>query len=353
MATAAKTLPQSKLHTTDSVFTPLALRGKKKAPQVAPVAVTTKRAEPKSLPELRSKKRKLSDACLKKHVGVLEQLAFANGGYVPTYKWLNEHGYFSSYSKLKDYPAAFAHLKQETDKKFEIYEAHNTAQPEILPPERAILAPAKYKSIADYDISGARFSPTELRISEGLDEQSWMQLGRALAHICMSTYWWIGDFINYGRKHYGVKVSYDLARQATGFTQTALYHCVRVAKRYPPERRVEALTFYHHSILAKFLPELSDKLLSEAVEYGYTARQIRKMADEATGVPEKEAAWKAINVVLPVADYQALHGHCNGLKETKSMGYRRRVEWLASKIIDEWLREKERMENDGTTLAAD
>jgi hypothetical protein len=305
----------------------------------------------KSVPELRRRKSKMSDARIQRHVKQLEDLAIAHGGYVPPYKWLNEHGYFSSYDCMKQYPAAFAHLKQERDKKFEIYEAHNSAKPEIFPPERAILAPAKYKSIADYDISGARFSPTELRISEGLAEQEWMQLGRALAHICMSTYWWIGDFILYGKKHYGVKVAYDLAQQATAFSRNVLHSCVRVARRYPPERRVEALTFYHHSILAKFLPELSDKLLSEAVEYGYTARQIRKMADEATGVPEKEAAWKAISVVLPVADYQALHGHCNGLKETKSMGYRRRVEWLASKIVDEWLREKERTENYEPTLA--
>jgi hypothetical protein len=307
----------------------------------------------KSVPVLRAKKRKMSDERIQRYVKELEDLATVHGGYVPPYKWLNEHGYFSAYDCMKQYPAAFAHLKQDADKKFAIYDGHNNVKPEILPPERAILAPAKYKSIAEYDISGARFSPTELRISEGLDEQSWMQLGRALATICMSTYWWVGDFLIYGKQHYGSKVAFDLAQQATAFTRNVLYGCIRVARRYPPERRVEALTFCHHSILAKFQPELADKLLAEAVEYGYTSRQIRKMADEATGVPEKEAAWKAISVVLPVADYQALHGHCNGMKEAKTLGYRRRVEWLASKIVDDWLREKERTENDGTTLAAD
>jgi hypothetical protein len=306
----------------------------------------------KSVPVLRSKFRKMSDETIQQHVKELEDLATAHGGYVPRYKWLNAHGYFSAYRCMKVYPAAFAHLKQEGEKSFDIDHAHN-ATPEILPPERAILAPANYKSIAEYDISGARFSPTELRISEGLDEKSWQQLGRALAHICQSTYWWIGDFILYGKRHYGTRVTYTLAQQATSYSKNALYLCVRVAKKFPPERRAAALTFYHHALLVQYAPELSDKLLAEGAEYGYTARQLKKMADEATGVPEKEVAWKALSVVLPVADYQALHGHCNGMKETKGMGYRRRVEWLASKIVDEWLREKERTENDGTTLAGD
>ncbi len=308
----------------------------------------------KTLPELRAKKGKISDACLKKHVAILEQLAIANNGYVPSFKWLNEHGYFSSYSKMKDYPAAFAHLKQEADKKFEIYEAHNSGKPEILPPERSILAPAKYKSIADYDISGARFSPTELRISEGLAEQEWMQLGRALAHICMSTYWWIGDFILYGKRHYGVKIAYDLAQQATAFSRNVLYSCTRVAKRFPPERRVEALTFYHHSVLCKYLPELSDKLLGEAVEYGYTARQIRKMADDAIGVPDMEKSWRTLTVVIAANDYEELYTRSLDAKSNCPMDKygRNRVAWMIGNAASEWLA-RNREADDATALASD
>jgi len=290
------------------------------------------KADP-TLAALRAKKRKLSDACLEKHVRILEQLAAANGGFIPPFKWMNEHGYFSSYSKLLDYPEAFAHLKREQDKKFEIYDAHNSGTPEILPPAKkdAILAPARYKSIAAYDISGARFSPTELRISEGIEEQEWMQIGRALAHVCQSTFWWIGDFILYGKNHYGVKVSYDLAQQSTAFSRTALYHCVRVASRFPPERRVDALTFYHHSVLCKFLPELADKLLSEAVEYGYTARQIREMADEAIGEKKKEKDGKhKLEIVLPDYLYDELKERATG-----------ELYWFVPQVvIADWLRLK-------------
>jgi hypothetical protein len=245
--------------------------------------------ESRGLGALRLKKRKVSDATIQKHVEILEQLALVNGGKLPTFTWLNRHGYFTSYDYMCQYPAAFAHIKREMDAsklKYRTYDDHNAVQ--ILPPNNGILAPAKYKSLADYDVQGARLSPTELRIAEGTSEQEWVQIGRALAHVCMSTYWWIGDFIAYGKRNYGTKIAYDLAQQATSFTRNVLHHCTYVAKAYPPERRVEALTFYHHSTLAKFLPEIADKLLAEAVECGYTARQVREMANEIIGKPKKE-----------------------------------------------------------------
>jgi hypothetical protein len=73
-----------------------------------------------------------------------------------------------------------------------------------------------------------------------------------------------------------------------------------VARRFPPERRREELTFYHHCVLAKFLPELADKLLAEAAEYGYTGRQIREMADEAIGKKKRE---RGTRVYLDLPDY--------------------------------------------------
>jgi hypothetical protein len=282
--------------------------------------------EDRGLAAMRSKKRKVCDATLQKHVKILEQLAVVNGGYVPTYKWLNRHGYFASYSYMKDYPAAFIHLKQEMEKKFEVYEAHKSGVPEILPPENpSILAPGKYKSIADYDIHGARFSPIELRISEGVSEQEWMAIGRGLTHVAMACFWWVGDWIAYGKTHYGVKISYDLAQQATAFSRSVLYGCVRVAKRFPAERRVEALTFYHHGVLCKFLPELADKLLQEAVEYGYTARQIRAMADEATG--KKKKPGHRISFVLLDDLYDELQERATG-----------ELKWfIPQTVIREWL----------------
>jgi hypothetical protein len=132
-----------------------------------------------TLQQMRAYKRKKSDATIAKHVVLLEEAAAANDGVVPPYKWLNEHGLFASYQTMLDYPAAFAHLKRESDKKFEIYRAHNTVA-EILPPQRppAILPPNKeVHGLADYNVNGARFNPTELVIDAGLAEGEWMEVG--------------------------------------------------------------------------------------------------------------------------------------------------------------------------------
>jgi hypothetical protein len=279
---------------------------------------------------LRSKKRKHSDALIQKHVLILETLAKVNGGTLPSCKWMNDHGYFHSYDISCQYPAAFAHIQRETEKKYEIYKAHNSAVAELLPPvKHQILAPAKYKSISDYDVQGARFSPTELRISEGISEHEWLDIGRAITHIQQSGFFWVGDWCMYGFKVFGKKVTNDLATQATGYGRHVLRACLYVARRFPPERRREELTFHHHMVLCKFLPELADKLLAEAVEYGYTGKQIREMADEAVGKKKREKGHK-VSFRLPDYMYDELIDRATG-----------ELRWFIPQIIiTEWLERK-------------
>ncbi len=211
----------------------------------------------------------------------------SNDGIVPSHTWLRDNGYWTSYEIMCQYPAAFGHLRYASDKKFEIYQTHNECKsgtPEILPPvKKNVLAPANYKTIADYDVPCARFSPTECRINEGVSEQEWLAVGGAISHVQQSCFFWVGDWALAGFRLFGKKVTGDLAQQATGYSRQMLHICVRVARRFPPERRRDEVTFFHHLVLCKFLPELADQLLAEACEYGYTAKQIRAMADEAIG----------------------------------------------------------------------
>lgn len=355
MAAAEKSLPSSRTHLGDSAFTPLALRGKKKQAQKAasrykrsPEAAQKAAANPKTLVELRSKKRKHSDACIQRHVSILSNLAAVNGGYVPPYKWLDAHGYFTSYDCMKQYPAAFEHLKKEQDKKFEIYEKSNTDESTALVRQQQILAPGNYKQIADYDLPAARFSPTALRISEGISEKDWMEIGRGLSRICMSTFWWIGDFLIYGKDHFGVKIAYDLAQQATAFSRSVLYNCTQVSRRFPPERRREALTFYHHSILKKFLPEVADKVLDEGVIYGYTARQCRDMALELIGEKRLGNEWSKITMALRRVDWEALKTYARTAPDfDKNSPWHSfdRAKILIAKWVEEFVEKLEEKEN--------
>jgi hypothetical protein len=278
--------------------------------------------------------RRHSDATIARHVAILERVAACHNGVLPPYKWLNENGYFASYDVSKQYPAAFAHIKTSTDKKFEIYQAKETA---ISKGVGEILPPAKYGSLAEYHVPGATFHPTDLHIESGIPEGDWMQIGRALAAVCQSTYWWVGDWIQYGFKTFGKQTTFDLAQQATGYARAQLYDCAYIAKRFPPERRVEALTFFHHRSVAKFPPAVADKVLAESVELGLTGRQAKDAAIEETGGPTKPAPHhplqlKKVTVRLYGPTFDKLKARC--VSQT--------VDSLIGQIVEQWIAIKEK-----------
>jgi hypothetical protein len=278
------------------------------------------------------RKRRRADETIAKHVRILEGLAKAHDGVLPPYKWLNEHGYFSSYNLMKDCPQAFAHIKTSTDKKYGIYQAQTKTIADGKATVGQILAPAKAKTLAAYDVPGAQFNPTELCIENGLPKSEWMQIGRALASVCQSAYWWVGDWIQYGFRTYGKQTTYDLAQQATGYLRGQLYECAYIANRFPPARRVDALTFYHHQRVAKYPPQVADKVLAEAVELGLTGRQTEEAAIAETGGPKPKPhhplQLKKVSIRLYGPTYDKLKARC---KPGQQVGD------LISQVVEEWL----------------
>jgi hypothetical protein len=264
--------------------------------------------------------RRVSDETIQKHVKILEIVAFQHGGVLPPYKWLNANGYFHSYEIMTKYPAAFAHLTTSEAKTFEVHKQ----KAEVV---GRIMAAPKFRTLADYDVPGAKFNPVELCLDNGLPQEDWQQIGRALTVVNQSTNWWIGDFIIYGVRTYGKKTAFDLAQQATSYTRSQLYSCSLVARRFAAPRRVEALSFYHHSVLVKFPPELADRLLQEAVEVGYTARQVRHFADGETGEKKVVPHIRQVTVPLWETTYDILKRRAAG----------KTVSWLITQIVEEWI----------------
>ena len=281
-------------------------------------------------------RRRRTDATIAKHLCILEDLAKAHDGVLPPYKWLNEHGYFSSYNVMKDYPQAFAHIKTSEHRKYEIYQAQTKTKAEGVTAVGQILAPAKVKTLAEYHVPGASFHPTNLQIEAGTPEPDWLQIGRALASVCQSAYWWVGDWLLYGFNSYGKKTTYDLAQQATGYTRSLLHACVCTARRFPPERRVESLTFYHHQCARKFPPAVADKVLAEAAEIGLTGRQVREVAQQEIGAarpkPHHLLQLKKVSVHLYGPTYEKLRARC--VSQT--------VDSLIGQIVEEWIAIKEK-----------
>lgn len=56
---------------------------------------------------------KPSKDVVKKHVALMEKLAKKNKGQMPTYTWLEKHGYFHSYEVMRAVPRAFKHIKRQ------------------------------------------------------------------------------------------------------------------------------------------------------------------------------------------------------------------------------------------------
>ena len=254
-----------------------------------------------------------------KHVAVLEAVAAAHGGVLPPYKWLNENGYFTSYDVMMQHPRDFKHIKTHEQEQAEHYKP--------APGSPRIMRPGKFKTMAEYHVNGAHFAPTGLEIEPGMSEKEWLALGRKLAQVCQSVNWWIGDFLQYGFRTYGKRTTFDLAQQATGYTRSQLYSCACIAKRFPPERRVEALTVFHHAAVRKLPPEKADKLLAEAVELGLTGRQLTALANEEGGKKKNRFDRKKVSVILWQTTYDTLKARAAG----KNLG------WFIADIIEEYL----------------
>ena len=286
------------------------------------------------------------EATVLKHVAILEKLAKENGGLVPTMKWLNEHGYFHSYNIMLCHPTYFAHLPRASDAnsccaQMRAKKAGAAPLPEvdeirqaIIPAvKQQVMPPAKYRSLAQYNIQGALFSPTELKIDEGVSEGEWLALGRVISTVAESAKWWVGDFLNYGFRTYGKAVTYNLAEQATGWSRGALYGCAYLARKFEPVRRVESLSFHHHVSVVGFKPELADKLLGEAAELGLTSRQIQKAGCKESGKKNDKLDNVQVYVSLMESDYKALQERAGGPKANMSW-------YIGNVVVPEWLRGK-------------
>lgn len=175
-----------------------------------------------------------------------------------------------------------------------------------------ILSPDKrVKTLAEYQIRGARFNPTQLIVDSGISENDWMQLGRAISHVSSASKWWIGDFLLYGCNVYGKRTAYDLAVQATGKDRQNLRQIKVVANSFAPERRRPELSFQHHYEVCSLPPDAADELLQMAVDLGLTCQQLAELAEKHKQ-KKPNAEWFRLSVPVREEIYEvllALAGH--------------------------------------------
>ena len=188
-------------------------------------------------------------------------------------------------------------------------------------------------TLAEYDVRGAQFQPTQLVLESGLPEEDWQEVGRAIVRVNQASHFWIGDWIEYGRKLYGIQTCYDLAAQATNLSRGTLQEYARLARQYAPPDRFPSLSFGHHKALSKFPAQARTKLLAEATELGLTAKQARTLAENECGKPGKQrdgAHRRSVIIKL----------WSETIERLQEMRGKTELSFFVARIIEDWLRWK-------------
>ena len=125
--------------------------------------------------------------------------------------------------------------------------------------------------------------PADLRVLKpaAADREAWIAAGQALARDRSEASWEFADWLAAGHEAWG-KEAMKVAAEATGATPGKISHYLKTATVYPPLRRRNSLTFSHHMEVAR-LPEAdADHVLDEAEAEGWSHREIRAAARDAS-----------------------------------------------------------------------
>lgn len=116
---------------------------------------------------------------------------------------------------------------------------------------------------------------------------AWIEAGKSLRELDAAVHWWIGDWLNFGQKAYGV--TYEEAIQQTGFAYQTLADDKWIASRVGFSLRKENLTWGHHRIVASLPAAQQERLLNLAEEKQLTIDQLRAEVKEAKALPRGES----------------------------------------------------------------
>ncbi|WP_327318952.1 LmbU family transcriptional regulator [Streptomyces sp. NBC_01235] len=138
-----------------------------------------------------------------------------------------------------------------------------------------------------------------LQIPGGLTFDDWERAGRQLSGILSSSSWWLGDWLVYGKDHYGDR--YQRGIRAAGLQYQTLRNYAWVSRRFEMDRRRPALSFQHHAELASLPTEEQDRWLDRAEQMKWTTKQLRgaiRMAWE-NGTADGESAEPTRKLAVP------------------------------------------------------
>lgn len=118
-------------------------------------------------------------------------------------------------------------------------------------------------------------SRQSLEIKEGTTRKEWAEVGVGLLQARETTYWALGDWLNWGTEVWGdaltVAVNLCPEKNASSLRQWAW-----VCKNVPPSRRRPTLTFTHHREVASMTEADQVLWLDRAVQHEWSYQDLRQ-----------------------------------------------------------------------------
>lgn len=118
----------------------------------------------------------------------------------------------------------------------------------------------------------ACLSDTALTLPDGVSFDAWVNIQARLYTVQEASNWWIGDWVVFGEAHYGEAFSQGIPDKDREHIQ----QCAWVAQRVSVDRRrpPHVLSWTHHRVVAGLEPEQQEQMLQQAVEQGWSVREL-------------------------------------------------------------------------------
>jgi hypothetical protein len=115
---------------------------------------------------------------------------------------------------------------------------------------------------------------TGLRVPGRLRYEDWELAGRRLSSLVNASAWCLGDWVIFGQDRYGDR--YRRAVEAAGLDYQTIRNYAWVARRFPPTRRLAAVSFQHHAEVAALPADEQDRWLALCAEHHWSRNELRR-----------------------------------------------------------------------------
>jgi hypothetical protein len=138
--------------------------------------------------------------------------------------------------------------------------------------------------------------PRGPQLRDGMRFEAWVEVGRRVARVSNASCWWLGDWLNFGRRMYPQR--YRAACDATSLDYQTLRNYAWVAGRVSVSRRRDTLSFQHHAEVAALAGPEQDLWLRRAETYGWSRNELRRQvaATRAVKPAPSEHVWVRLEV---------------------------------------------------------